>query len=29
MIKRAYAEGINVQISSGYRSYAEQTKLYN
>lgn len=29
VIKRAYAEGINVQISSGYRSNAEQQRLYN
>lgn len=29
MIKRAYAEGINVQISSGFRSFAEQKKLFN
>lgn len=29
LIKRAYKEGIYVQITSGYRSNAEQTKLYN
>lgn len=29
LIKRAYHEGINVQITSGYRSNAEQKKLYN
>lgn len=29
LIKRAYKEGIYVQISSGFRSNAEQTKLYN
>lgn len=29
IIHRAYIEGINVQISSGYRSNAEQTRLYN
>lgn len=29
LIKRAYHEGINVQITSGYRSNAEQQKLYN
>lgn len=29
LIKRAYDEGIYVQITSGYRSFAEQTKLYN
>lgn len=29
LIKRAYHEGIYAQISSGYRSNAEQTKLYN
>ncbi|MGN7309927.1 peptidoglycan-binding protein [Alkalicoccobacillus gibsonii] len=29
MIKRAYEEGINVQISSGFRSFEEQTKLFN
>lgn len=29
VIKRAYKEGINVQISSGYRSNAEQQRLYN
>lgn len=29
LIRRAYAEGIYVQISSGYRSNAEQQKLYN
>jgi peptidoglycan LD-endopeptidase CwlK len=28
LIKRAYSEGINVQISSGYRSAAEQNALY-
>jgi peptidoglycan L-alanyl-D-glutamate endopeptidase CwlK len=28
MIKRAYNEGINVQISSGYRSMEEQAALY-
>ncbi|SIT91784.1 D-alanyl-D-alanine carboxypeptidase family protein [Edaphobacillus lindanitolerans] len=28
LIKRAYHEGINVQITSGFRSYAEQDKLY-
>jgi peptidoglycan LD-endopeptidase CwlK len=28
VIRRAYAEGINVQISSGYRSAAEQNALY-
>lgn len=28
MITRAYNEGINVQISSGFRSYAEQNQLY-
>jgi len=29
VIKRAYDEGIYVQISSGYRSYEEQRRLYN
>lgn len=29
MIRRAYSEGILVQISSGYRSNAEQQRLYN
>lgn len=29
LIRRAYAEGIYVQISSGYRSNAEQQRLYN
>lgn len=29
LIRRAYGEGIYVQISSGYRSNAEQQKLYN
>lgn len=29
VIKRAYKEGINVQISSGYRSNAEQQRLFN
>lgn len=29
LIKRAYKEEIYVQITSGYRSFAEQTKLYN
>lgn len=29
MIRRAYKEGINVQITDGFRSFAEQTKLYN
>ncbi|MBM7678367.1 M15 family metallopeptidase [Gracilibacillus alcaliphilus] len=29
VIKRAYKEGIRVQISSGYRSNAEQQKLFN
>ncbi|MDQ0206658.1 peptidoglycan-binding protein [Alkalicoccobacillus murimartini] len=29
MIKRAYGEEINVQISSGFRSYADQTRIYN
>lgn len=29
MIRRAYTEDINVQISSGFRSFAEQTRLYN
>lgn len=29
IIKRAYKEDICVQITSGYRSFAEQTKLYN
>ncbi|WP_121603770.1 M15 family metallopeptidase [Virgibacillus sp. Bac332] len=29
VIKRAYKEGIYVQISDGYRSHAEQQKLYN
>ncbi|WP_144474262.1 peptidoglycan-binding protein [Bacillus pumilus] len=28
MIKQAYKEGIFVQITSGYRSFAEQNKLY-
>ncbi|MDM5321214.1 M15 family metallopeptidase [Bacillus altitudinis] len=28
MIKQAYKEGIYVQITSGYRSFAEQNKLY-
>ncbi|AZS49230.1 peptidoglycan L-alanyl-D-glutamate endopeptidase precursor [Bacillus phage vB_BpsS-140] len=28
VIKRAFAEGIRVQISSGYRSIADQDKLY-
>lgn len=28
MIKRAYKEGINVQISEGHRSYKRQNKLY-
>jgi peptidoglycan LD-endopeptidase CwlK len=28
MIRRAYSEGINVQVSSGYRSAAEQNKLF-
>ena len=28
VIKRAYKEGINVQISDGYRSYTEQDRLY-
>lgn len=28
LIKRAYKEGIYVQISSGYRSFTEQAKLY-
>ena len=28
LIELAYAEGIYVQISSGYRSYEEQAKLY-
>lgn len=29
IIERAYNEGINVQFSSGYRSFAEQRKLFN
>lgn len=29
MIKCAYVEGINVQYSSGFRSFEEQTKLFN
>ncbi len=29
VIKRAYKEGINVQISAGYRSNAEQQRLFN
>lgn len=29
LIRRSYNEGIRVQISSGYRSNAEQQKLYN
>lgn len=29
MIRQAYAKGINVQISAGLRTYAEQTRLYN
>ncbi|WP_203334374.1 D-alanyl-D-alanine carboxypeptidase family protein [Planococcus beigongshangi] len=29
LIRRAYKEGIYVQISSGYRSHAEQQRLYN
>ncbi|WP_079480559.1 peptidoglycan-binding protein [Halobacillus salinus] len=29
LIRKAYEEDINVQISSGYRSDAEQQKLYN
>lgn len=29
LIKRSYHEGIFVQITSGYRSNAEQTRLYN
>lgn len=29
VIKRAYKEGINVQISEGFRSNTRQTKLYN
>lgn len=29
MIRRAYSLGINVQISAGMRTYAEQTRLYN
>ncbi|BBP87504.1 hypothetical protein BsIDN1_11220 [Bacillus safensis] len=29
MIKQAYKEGIFVQITSGYRSFAEQNKLYS
>ena len=28
LVKRAYHEGINVQITSGFRSYAEQNRLY-
>lgn len=29
LVKRAYSKGIYVQITSGYRSNAEQTRLYN
>ncbi|MDA7028670.1 M15 family metallopeptidase, partial [Bacillus sp. CLL-7-23] len=28
VIKRSYKEGIYVQMTSGYRSFAEQNKLY-
>lgn len=29
LIKRAYYEGINIRITAGHRTYAEQQRLYN